>query len=65
MYKQLMGSVSYPINDMSVFEEFTLDPRLEDDEVTFITNELVQLGVDKGKVAKSPLYDFTPRRIKT
>lgn len=57
--------LSYTINDMSVFEEFTLDPRLEDDEVTFITNELVQLGVDKGKVAKSPLYDFTPRRIKT
>ena len=56
--------LSYDISDLSVFEEFILDPRLEDDEVTFITNELVQLGVDKGKVAKSSLYDFTPRRIK-
>jgi len=56
--------LSYTINDMSVFEEFTLDPRLEDKEVTYITNELVNLGVKREKVTKSSLYHFTPRRIK-
>mgnify|MGYP001739020011 FL=1 len=56
--------LSYTINDMSVFEEFALDPRLEDKEVTYITDELVNLGVKGEKVTKSSLYHFTPRRIK-
>lgn len=50
----------YDIPDLNVIEDFTLDPRLNEEDEVQITQELKDIGVDRHKIKKSSLYEFTP-----
>lgn len=53
--------LAYNIIDIDNFiEEICLDPRLTDTEFDSQKQQLENLGVDKNKIVKSKLYDFTP-----
>ncbi len=50
----------YDIPDLNVIEDFTLDPRLNEEDEKQITQKLECIGVDRHKIKKSSLYEFTP-----
>jgi hypothetical protein len=50
----------YDIPDLNVIEDFTLDPRLNEEDEVQITQKLEDIGVDRHKIKKSSLYEFTP-----
>lgn len=50
----------YDIPDLNVIEDFTLDPRLNEEDEVQITQKLEDIGVDRHKIKKSILYEFTP-----
>ena len=52
--------LEFNIPNLNSIEEFILDPRLKEENVEEITQQLCKLGVDKNKIKKSKLYDFTP-----
>jgi len=52
--------LEFNIPNLDIIEEFILDPRLKEENVEEITQQLCKLGVDKNKIKKSKLYDFTP-----
>ena len=52
--------LSYDIPDLNVIEDFILDPRLNKEVEEQITQELKDIGVDRHKIKKSSLYEFTP-----
>ena len=52
--------LSYDIPDLNVIEEFILDPRLNEEDEEQITQKLEAIGVDRHKIKKSSLYEFTP-----
>jgi len=56
--KQFGEVLRIPITPIRIVSEFVMDPRLSNDLVTIIRNELIHLGVDKGKIRKSRLYDL-------
>lgn len=51
--------IEYDIN-VNKIEEFILDPRLNEEYEQMIIQQLCKVGVNKDKIKKSPLYDFTP-----
>lgn len=50
----------YDIPDLNVIEDFILDPRLNEEDEEQITQKLEDIGVDRHKIKKSSLYEFTP-----
>ena len=52
--------LEFNIPNLDIIEEFILDPRLKEENVEEITQQLCKLGVDKNKIKTSKLYDFTP-----
>ena len=52
--------LEFNIPNLDIIEEFILDPRLKEENVEEITQQLCKLGVDRNKIKKSKLYDFTP-----
>lgn len=50
----------YDIPDLNVIEDFILDPRLNKEDEEQITQKLEDIGVDRHKIKKSSLYEFTP-----
>jgi hypothetical protein len=55
--------LEFDIKDLSVFEEFVIDPRLEQNCVGLITQRIEKLGIDRSKIRKSKLYDFQPTKL--
>ena len=55
--------LKFDIKDLSVFEEFVIEPRLEQDCVGLITRRIEELGIDRSKIRKSKLYDFQPTKL--
>ena len=55
--------LEFDIKDLSVFEEFMIDPRLEQNCVGLITQRIEKLGIDRSKIRKSKLYDFQPTKL--
>jgi hypothetical protein len=55
--------LEFNIKDLSIFEEFVIDPRLEQDCVKLITHRIEKLGINKSKIRKSKLYDFQPTKL--
>lgn len=56
--------LSYDIPDLNVIEDFILDPRLNEEDEEQITQKLEDIGVDRHKIKKSSLYEFTPVDLK-
>lgn len=52
--------LEFNIPKLDIIEEFILDPRLKEENVEEITQQLCKLDIDKNKIKKSKLYDFTP-----
>lgn len=52
--------LEFRIPNLDVFEEFVLDPRLNNEEVMTIRQQLVTAGVNQDKIKESKLYTFTP-----
>lgn len=61
--KPVKDFLEFDIPNINIFEEFILDPRLNQEDI----NEAIQLisdyGVDKGLIKCSILYDFVPKSI--
>ena len=55
--------LEFDIKDLSIFEEFVIEPRLEQDCVELITHRIEKLGIDRSKIRKSKLYDFQPTKL--
>ena len=55
--------LEFDIKDLSIFEEFVIDPRLEQDCVELITHRIEKLGINRSKIRKSKLYDFQPTKL--
>lgn len=55
--------LEFDIKDLSVFEEFVIEPRLEQDCVELITQRIEKLGINRSKIRKSKLYDFQPTKL--
>jgi hypothetical protein len=55
--------LEFDIQDISIFEEYVLDPRLEQDDIQSSTEEIVKCGVETDRIRKSNLYEFVPIKI--
>lgn len=54
----------FAIPDIDIFEEYILDPRLNQDEVESTIDLISKCGVNKNLISRSCLYDFFPKNIK-
>ena len=52
--------IEYNIPDIGYIEEFVLDPRLNEERVQEIKQQLCDVGVNVNKIRKSKLYEFVP-----
>ena len=52
--------IEYDIPDIDYIEEFVLDPRLNEERVQEINQQLCDVGVNMDKIKKSKLYEFAP-----
>lgn len=52
--------IEYVIPDIEHIEEFVLDPRLNEERVQKIKQQLCDVGVNMNKIRKSKLYEFVP-----
>lgn len=55
--------LEFDIPDISIFEEYVLDPRLDANEHEASIKLLIECGVEKEKIRRSDLYDFIPKQI--
>lgn len=56
--------IEYNIHDLTIFEEFILDPRLEEKEVCSVIEQIKQYDIPGERIRKSSLYEFIPKRTK-
>lgn len=55
--------LEFDIPDISIFEEYVLDPRLDANEHEASIKLLIECGVEQEKIRRSDLYDFVPKQI--
>lgn len=55
--------LEFDIPDISIFEEYVLDPRLDDNELAASIKLITECGVEEEKIRRSDLYDFVPKPI--
>ena len=58
--KPVESFIEYDIPDIDYIEEFVLDPRLNEERVQEIKQQLYDVGVNMDKIRKSKLYEFAP-----
>ncbi len=56
-------SLLFKIDPDDLIEEYVIEPRLSDVQASAIKNQLVDLGVQPGKIRQSDLYKFKPSKI--
>lgn len=56
--------IEYNIHDLTIFEEFILDPRLKEMEVCSVMEQIKQYDIPGERIRKSSLYEFIPKRTK-
>lgn len=56
--------LEFDISDIGIFEEYILDPRLNQEDIDSTIKLISDCGVDKTLIKRSILYDFLPQTIK-
>lgn len=62
--KPVKDFLEFEIPDIGIFEEYTLDPRLDQSDIDSTIKLISDCGVEESKIIRSTLYDFLPKPIK-